>query len=281
MSTHIQSQPDTRLHALQQGLKWTIYTLLIVNFVFYFFEDFNRTLHVITPDSGLFKWTREFAQSIDLAAWLILLFMFELETYILEDESWKGWVSRSVRGLRVICFLMIAHTVVAYSNSVIELSPTVPVAGAATLCDVVDEDVSFVFNLEYTDVTDENCAQLSPAAQFFRVGNDPVVSSFEGLQLERYLAWVDLTEVIIWLVVILLIEITIRAQDRGVTGGRFITTVKRVKLGLYASLMAMGVYWLTLGHWLYFWDELLWVAGFSAIEVNLSEWRDELKEEAA
>ncbi len=280
MIARITALDDSTLHKLQQSLKWTIYTLLIVNFVFYFFEDLNRTFHVVTPESGLFKWTKEFATSIDLAAWLTLLFMFELETYVLEEENWKGWVAHTVRGLRVVCFIMIAHTVVAYTDSVVELHPTVPVAGATSLCDVADEDLSFVFNLEYTDVTAENCAELSSATQLFHVGDDPVVSSFEGLQLERYLAWVDLAEAIIWLVIIFLIELTIRAQDRGIAGGSFITTVKRVKIALYVSLLAMGVYWLTLGHWLYFWDELLWIAGFSAIEVNLSEWRENILEEA-
>ncbi len=38
----------------------------------------------------------------------------------------------------------------------------------------------------------------------------------------------------------------------------------------------MGVYWATLSHWLYFWDELVWIGGFAAIEMNVSEWRDEL-----
>jgi len=45
---------------------------------------------------------------------------------------------------------------------------------------------------------------------------------------------------------------------------------------LYASLIALGVYWATLSHWLYLWDELVWIGGFAAIEMNLSEWRDEI-----
>jgi hypothetical protein len=27
---------------------------------------------------------------------------------------------------------------------------------------------------------------------------------------------------------------------------------------------------------LYFWDELVWIGGFAAIEMNVSQWRDEL-----
>ena len=41
-------------------------------------------------------------------------------------------------------------------------------------------------------------------------------------------------------------------------------------------LFAIAAYWATLSHWLYAWDEFLWIAGFAAIEMNVSEWRDEL-----
>jgi hypothetical protein len=29
-----------------------------------------------------------------------------------------------------------------------------------------------------------------------------------------------------------------------------------------------------MGHWLYTWDQLLWICGFWAIEFNLKEWRE-------
>ena len=33
-----------------------------------------------------------------------------------------------------------------------------------------------------------------------------------------------------------------------------------------------------LSHWLYLCDELVWILGFVAIEMNVSEWRSELLE---
>ena len=65
-------------HKVQQIVKWTVYTLLIINFVFYFFEDWNRAFHKLTAESTFLEWTNEFATSIDESAWFILLFMFEL-----------------------------------------------------------------------------------------------------------------------------------------------------------------------------------------------------------
>jgi len=97
-----------------------------------------------------------------------------------------------------------------------------------------------------------------------------------GLRLERDLAWADLAEALIWLLILLAIEIVVRLQGRGVTGGAVISTAKALNKFLYASLIALGVYWATLSHWLYLWDELVWIAGFAAIEMNVSQWREEL-----
>jgi len=52
------------------------------------------------------------------------------------------------------------------------------------------------------------------------------------------------------------------------------------KILMYLLLMGLGFYWVSLGHWLYFWDGLLWIGGFAAIEMNLSQWRDEILEQA-
>jgi len=267
------------LHKVQQAVKWIVYTLLIINWGFYIAEDWNRAIHTLEPGDSIFKWLREFSTSIDTSAWFILLFMFELETYILEDKSWTGWVAKTVHGARIVCFLMIAHTVVAYVTSANEIAPTVIVDDASSACDVADQDISWVFNLEYADITSENCATLSNATEIYKVGDDPVVSSFEGLELERDLAAVDVIEVITWLFIILAIEIVVRLQERNITSGPLITVVGRSKILLYLVLFGLSAYWGSLGHWLYVWDTFLWVAGFAAIEMNIQEWRGEIREE--
>ncbi|MDJ0709086.1 MAG: hypothetical protein QNJ14_01795 [Woeseiaceae bacterium] len=268
------------LHKLQQVVKWVVYTLLIVNWGFYIAEDWTRAMHTVEPGDSIFKWLREFSTSIDESAWFLLLFMFELETYVLEDESWTGWVAKTIHGVRIACFVMIAHTFVAYVIAADELTPTVLVADAAGVCDVADQDLSWVYNLEYTDITSENCASLSDTGEIYQVGNDPVVTSFEGLELERDLALVDVIEVTTWMLIILAIELVVRLQERDITSGRLITIAGRSKPFLYLILFALSVYWASLGHWLYAWDTFLWVAGFAAIEMNIQEWRDEIREES-
>jgi hypothetical protein len=279
MIAHISSISESNLHKIQQAVKWAVYMLLIVNWGFYIFEDWDRAVHTLNPGSTFLDWTREFATSIDESAWFILLFLLELETYILEDADLKGWVRKTMHGVRLVCFAMILHTVYAFAVTVIEYRPTVIVENVSSLCDMADDEISYVYNLEYTEVTEQTCRSLSDETQFYRVGNDPVVSTIAGLNLERDLAWADIVEVVTWLLIIMSIEVVVRLQEHKITGGTLISVANKLKVFLYLILAALAVYWASLSHWLYSWDTFVWIAGFAAIEMNINEWRGELLEE--
>ena len=77
------------------------------------------------------------------------------------------------------------------------------------------------------------------------------------------------------------IEIVVRLQGRGVTGGVLMRSANLTKAVCYGILFVLAVYWGWLGHWLYTWDTFVWVAGFAAIEMNVNEWRHELIDEGA
>lgn len=280
MTSHAQDSAAA-LHRIQQAAKWTIYALLIVNFGFYIAEDWSRAMHTLDAGAGLLDWTAEFATTIDESAWFLLLFMFELETYVLEDEDWSGWTEKLVHGVRILCYLMIAHTVYAYAVTALDLRPTLAVEGVDSLCELTDADVSYVDNLEYTAVEPRNCSDLTDATAFYWLGENPLVTDAAGLALERELAWVDLVEAVAWLLIVLAFEARIRLQNAGITAGASYSSAHAVLLGGFVVLLAVAAYWGALGHWLYVWDELVWIAGFGAIEMNLSDWRDELLEGSA
>ena len=42
-------------HKIQQVVKWIVYVLLFINFIYYFLEDWNRVTHTLTAESSLFK----------------------------------------------------------------------------------------------------------------------------------------------------------------------------------------------------------------------------------
>jgi hypothetical protein len=44
-------------------------------------------------------------------------------------------------------------------------------------------------------------------------------------------------------------------------------------------LLLLSVYWAVLEHWLFVWDEIIWIGGFMIIELNVVDWRSEMQGE--
>jgi uncharacterized membrane protein YphA (DoxX/SURF4 family) len=81
-----------------------------------------------------------------------------------------------------------------------------------------------------------------------------------------------------WLLVVWAIELSVWLQNRDITGGILMVVSHAARVG-YAVLLANAAFWAWTGHWVWGWDQFLWIAGFWAIERNLSEWREEIREE--
>ena len=69
----------------------------------------------------------------------------------------------------------------------------------------------------------------------------------------------------------------VRLQDRGVTRGRLMRSIRVGKAIFYGALWLIAGYWVMLGHYVFAWDEALWILGFMIIGMNLSAWRDEIE----
>ena len=91
--------------------------------------------------------------------------MFELDTYALSDETLDGAVSYVIRGIRVVCYILLAHTLIAYTSEVVDLENAPPVDEVSTLCDMTERNVSFVRNLKYTVIDENNCKELTAATE--------------------------------------------------------------------------------------------------------------------
>ena len=90
---------DTR-----QLIKMTIYTLLIINFILYIRDDWQIAIHTMRNGGSFLDWTGAFTTTIDETAWLALIFLFELETYLLSDETLNGPVKWIIHGIRILCY---------------------------------------------------------------------------------------------------------------------------------------------------------------------------------
>ena len=263
-----------------QLVKWTVYSLLLVNWVFYAWEEWTIASHTLRQGGSLYEWTEAFATTIDEFGWFGLLFMFELETYALDDETLEQrWVAWSIHGVRLLCYVMLVHTVVARVTTVMDVEAVQPVAGISDPCQLADQDISWGNNYEYEIITAENCAAFTDDPNLQQL-EPMVITDTAGLDLERKNVWVDLSDAITWLLVIWAIELAVWLQNREITGGRLMVVSHAAKL-FYAVLFTHAGWWAWNGHFVYAWDQFLWICGFWAIEMNLSEWRGEIKEDRA
>lgn len=266
-----------------QLVKIVVYTLVIVNFFYYIWDDWVIASYTMREGGSFLEWTSAFAVSIDEVAWIVLLFLFELETYALSDDAFTRGRVMLMHVARVICYAFLAHTLYAYGNTVYDLMMAPVVEGVSDLCALIAPDVSFVFNLDYTDLDLTNCVEITTATQFFYTEYPSllVVTDAEGLMIEQQLAWIDLAEAFVWLIILLTIEVVIRLQDRGISGSAMISNLNRSKIFLYGLLWGATFYWIYRGHYVYAWDEFVWIAGFAAIEMNMATWRQQIIESDA
>lgn len=263
---------------LRQLIKLVVYGLLLLNFGLYVADDWEIAAHTLKEDSSLLDWSAAFAVSIDELAWFALLFLFELETYVLPDAAFTRTRLLLMHGVRALCYLFLAHTLYAYGAAAIDLIDVPPVENTSSLCQLADAGISYGYNLEYTELDAANCASLSTDTRFHLIEEGAVVTDSAGLAIERQLVWIDLAEAAAWLVILFCIELVVRLQDRGITSSAHIRLASATKLLLYGFLWSAAAYWIYRGHYMYAWDEALWILGFFAIEMNISDWKQEIED---
>jgi hypothetical protein len=232
---------DTRLAGRWQKLdkgqlvKWTVYSLLLLNWAYYAVEEFYIASHVLRNGGTFLQWTEEFATTIDEFAWFGLLFMFELETYSLDEALEKPWVKWSVHGMRLVCYVFLAHTVYARVNTMVDVNAVVPSTEITNLCQVAGQDISFGSNYRYEIVTAENCDTLSNGSVFYML-EPTVITDSNGFELEKKHVWVDFQDAVIWLLVVWAIELAVWLQNRDITGGALMVVSHGARVG-YAVLL--------------------------------------------
>lgn len=267
-------------HRLQQTIKWTVYILLLVNWGFYILDDWVAAQASLPDDASPKLWAQAYATSIDELGWFVLLALFELETYSLSDTVLTRPIQAVFLLSRIACYLFLAHTIYAYVYSYLDLKNAVLLSGVTDLCQVADQGASYLYSLKYTAVDALNCSELGSGNQWYQVQNeDYTVTDAAGLAADTKLAVLDIFEGSAWLAIVWLIELNVRIQDRGIAAGWLIAGPNVTKLMFYGVLFFATGYWAYYGHWLYAYDELLWIGGFAAIEMNFAEWREDIKEE--
>jgi hypothetical protein len=265
-----------------QVVKWTVYLALIVNTGVYFYDDWMVYKSVLAPGAPWADTFEQFATTIDMFAWLGLVFLFELETYALPDEAFKEWVTKSIHVVRLACYLGIAYAAYGYTINTLDYYNYDEVSGLTDLCQIADQGRSLQLDVvTYEPITAENCANFSAAAPYFEFVGELSVIDTPGLDHSRALGGVDIANAFVWLIVVFLIEIEVRMQAADRFGGGALKPVRILKTIFYGELIINAIIWIATGYPMYAWDAFLWIFGFWAIELNLAEWEQERTQELA
>ena len=267
---------------LYQLFKYSIYFLLTINIFVFFGEEWLATRLEYPQGISGGEFFKAYAATIDTAAWVILLLMFELETYVLEDRHFTRAVRLSLHTLRAVCYLFIIFAFYGYVVDAIYVYQTSPLAGISDLCTLADQSWSYATTFgEYAAITVSNCASFSNLDTFVRFDGVTAIVDLPGLADIHFLAMVDVINAGVWLLVVLLLETDVRLQEKGRFEGIALYLSTIAKFILYSILALAVVAWMVTGDFVDWWDALLWLVAFVFIELNVVEWRHESHEDAA
>ena len=261
---------------LYQLFKYSVYALLTLNIYLFFVEEWAATAHVYRDGVQLGEIIEGFAATIDTAAWVVLLLMFELETWVLDDRQFTRRTTFTLHAVRAVSYAFIVYAFYGYLSKLLFLLQATPIASLTGLCALAADGWAYAVDLdEYVTLTAANCAGFAAASPLLQLpGIDVVVDANDHTDIVR-LAWVDVINAGTWLFVVALLEIDVRLQEKGLLEGRVLLISTILKYLLYSILFLAAVYWGIKGDFVDFWDAFLWLVAFVFIELNVFEWRQE------
>ncbi|MEE8344499.1 MAG: hypothetical protein V3R35_04135 [Woeseiaceae bacterium] len=265
-----------------QLFKYTVYALLTLNVYLFFVEEWAAASHRFVNGVALEDIIEGFAASIDTAAWVVLLLMFELETYVLSDEQFSRRVTWTLHGIRATCYAFIVYAFYGYVSKLLFLFDAAPLANVSDLCSLVANQWAYAVDFdEYEVITAANCATVSTASSFFQLSGLTAVVDALGLRDITRLAWVDVINSAVWLLVVMVLELDVFFQEMNRLEGMILRVSNASKFALYSLLLLAAIYWGVKGDFVDFWDAFLWLIAFVFIELNVFEWRQESLEQQA
>ena len=257
---------------LFQWVKYAIYLALLNNVYLFLVQEIDSAAALNTSVTSLVSVFQIFSTTIDTAAWLVLLVFFELETYMLSDQTLRGATGRAIRVIRGLCLVAICFACWGYLAEFYGLLASEPLDPMQ--CGNVDDSWSLLKGLDqFESLTNNVCGE----SNWVTLSNyDRVLATPELLQSAIWLAATDFINASAWILVVLVLEIEVRAVlssrgEKASVGGSFVF----IKLLLYFILFAAAVFWGLEGDFLDFWDAILWLFAFFVIERNVVSWREE------
>ena len=253
--------------------KYFVYLALAANVGFFFIEEWLATQQVFQDGMAWGELIQGFAATIDTAAWVVLLLMFEMETYQLAGYRLSAAVTTTFMAIRGLCYGLIVYACYGYLLKVFALDGYHLVTLAAD-CDYIELGYGMLVAVdEFDALTVTNCSAL-PGLVYLNEASKTlaVPATFADVS---FLAWIDVVNSISWILVVINLELDVWLglnQSRTKAVGWF---SRRLKFLLYSILVIVAGYWGWAGDFLDFWDAFLWILAFVFIERSVFVWGQE------
>ena len=257
-----------------QLFKYTVYCLLAMNVYHFFVEDYAASDQTFANGIALGQIIEAFTATIDTAAWVILLLLFELETYILDDDRIKGATKWAMHLTRALCYIFIIYSFYGYLSKYIMLHTVSPFS-VADVCSLLGSSFTYIEDIdEYLPLTANNCVTLS-GLPLWQIGGTEIITDKDHLVAAQRLSFTEVVNSGNWLIIVAILEFDVYLQLKGQLKGLIVTISKGIKVVLYSILLLAAIYWGVKGDFLDFWDAFLWLVAFVFIELNIFEWHKE------
>lgn len=258
---------------LYQIFKYSIYGLLLVNLVVFMVEDYTSSAITYKNGISLADIVNAFSASVDTLAWFVLLMVFELETYALEDDQLGNKRKMMLNFIAAICYVFIILAFLGYveKTSMVYAFAATPVTD---LCALAGDEFSLVLALDdYVPLTAENCGSVS--GQLYYQANNLMYADAGIFDEIKKVVLIDVVNAFTWLVVVVVLQIEVFLQLRGHLSSYMYKLNSFIKIVAYFILLLACLYWGYMGDGIGFWDAILWLIAFIFIEMNIFQWREE------
>lgn len=253
--------------------KYSVFTLLLSNVVLFFLEENAAATTIYGEAMSLGNFLSAYSATVDTAAWLVLLLLFEFETAIIDRSRLRGRLKWSLPVIRGLSYLFIVSAFYGYCARYQVLAHAVAFTDQA--CAFAQGGYAFLESLDvYPPLTMENCQALTNEAPLVRLEKTLVIASAATHGEALRLAFVDVINAADWLLVVVILEIEVILKLSGRMSRLVTHSMNVAKALLYAVLFACALYWGIAFAFLDFWDAFLWLVAFIFIELNILSWDD-------
>jgi hypothetical protein len=261
-------------HRLFKLFKYTVYILLAYQILLWFQEDLAASAETFGDTVTWRNVVEAYSATIDTAAWVVLLLMFELETAVISDEKLQGGLKWFITGIVTVCYVFITWAFYGYVAKYGVITDVVPFS-IGDVCSLVGTEWNYIVDLDdYPPIDITSCATLQGQA-LFQVSGLEIIGTAASLKSAVGLAIIDIINAGTWLIIVVLLQAEVWLQLKDMLTDRLMLIAKISKGFFYSVLFVCAAYWGFNGTFLDFWDAFLWLVAFIFIELNIFQWHEE------